>query len=515
MKSGLDRYNLKKLLGLILAAMFCLTIFTWNISNIPNQSGSYTYLVKLRYQISVLDHDGDFREMMSAHGAKYDFLYPENLSDDVLSRWLIVRDSHNISSLFKKNPKIFEVVENDSQLFFEDPDEFQKQQTNNVSDDKTWGLRVPLVEEALKIIRPTRTVIVAVVDTGCDLNHPALKDSLVAGHNFAGGDVNDPSNRDPREMHATHVTGTIVAKPDSYGFHGISYGIAKVMPVRVLDESGRGTTANVARGVVYAVDHGAQVINMSLGSTTYTKLLHDAVIYAKKNNVKMLAAKGNSKTDKSHYPADYPEVMSVTATALNKDGTEERAFFSNYGNSSACAAPGHFIYSSIPGGRYMFASGTSMACPHAAACVADLLSVTDLSNDEVRKILATAGDKLKTDKPIGKRINLLKFVQKAKHLVMYLDEKIRHGYNRCCAEAGIPAWEYNYNDSRSSTRIYQDQSGYYSFSRSYYDSKECGPIRSRRDTWDGLYHTTFRCKDGIRSPFYEKEMISAFPPGTK
>jgi thermitase len=252
------------------------------------------------------------------------------------------------------------------------------------------------------------TVVVAVVDTGVDLGHPALKERLLPGRNIVNKN-NDPRNQTPNEMHGTHVSGSIIMDPEySGGSFGVAYPVAKVMPVRVLDQSGRGSYGNIAKGIVWASDNGAQVINMSLGGPFRNKLLHDSIRYAvNSRGIVVVAAKGNSNSSRRFYPAAYPEVMAVTAT----DKNDNRASFSNYGNDSSASAPGHEIYSSVPGGGFRIASGTSMASPHVSASVALIISKNrDINPQQVRAIIENNGDEIKTDKPVGRRINLVNFL---------------------------------------------------------------------------------------------------------
>ncbi len=468
----------------------------WLLQEAP----TYTYLVKLKsvpiFNDRETGHEGQGWDILVDNGAnmvqfdnllRHDHatvedLFPEH-NDGELGKWVKVTSHQPMGiDLLDDTPDV--VSFEDARLTLSIPEDEEygwRIQTNednrydidhgqtldgeNVRNDKTWGLRLPKVAEALKALKPTRQVLVAVVDTGCDLKHPALSANLVKGHNFAGGDPEDASNRNGNEMHATHVTGTIVAKPDKFGFYGIAHTVAKVMPVRVLNESGSGSYESVSQGVVWAADHGAEVINMSLGGTHNSDVLHDACKYAANNKkVKILCAKGNSATNRPHYPSDYPEVMCVTATALKEDGSEERAYFSNYGTNSTCAAPGHFIYSTLPGGKYGFASGTSMACPHAAGCVAVMLSQGDLNPDNVRSTLQTRGDVLKTDKPIGKRVNLLNFVEKGKHDLMTPHECLNHPYGQCCINAGIMARFSTIEGDSIITCIYEDADDNFSIS---------------------------------------------------
>ena len=163
--------------------------------------------------------------------------------------------------------------------------------------------------------------------------------------------------------HGTHVSGIIGATVNnSEGVAGMSW-YNKIMPVKVLDSSGAGSTYSVAQGIIWATDHGAKVINMSLGNYAQADFLHDAIKYAYEHDVVMIAASGNDNTDRPGYPAAYPEVFAVAATDSNK----EKASFSNYGDYIDVAAPGDSIASTYPGSQYAALSGTSMASPHVAA----------------------------------------------------------------------------------------------------------------------------------------------------
>jgi len=164
------------------------------------------------------------------------------------------------------------------------------------------------------------------------------------------------------------------------GIAGVSWG-ARIMPIKVLDSHGNGTYANVAMGISWAVDHGAQVINMSLGGTPASAVLQSAVTYARIHNVLMVAATGNSGSSFVLYPARYPEVMAVGASNLSN----QPAGFSNHGPEVDVAAPGENIYSLWPGG-YSTLTGTSMSAPHVSGLAAILFGYVS-SADSVRTII--------------------------------------------------------------------------------------------------------------------------------
>jgi subtilisin family serine protease len=161
--------------------------------------------------------------------------------------------------------------------------------------------------------------------------------------------------------------------------------------VKVLDDTGAGSTYGVAQGIIWAADHGAKVINLSLGNYADANFLHDAIRYAFDKDVIIVAASGNDNTSQPGYPAAYPEVLAVAATDENKN----RASFSNYGDYIDVAAPGVGIASTYPGNQYAALSGTSMASPHVAALAALIRSVNPtLKNTEVMDIIRQTAEDL-------------------------------------------------------------------------------------------------------------------------
>jgi hypothetical protein len=163
------------------------------------------------------------------------------------------------------------------------------------------------------------------------------------------------------------------------------------MAVKALSATGYGTYADVARGIVYAVDHGARVINLSLGGDVDSSTLSDAVAYAVGNGVVVTAAAGNSGTSAPTYPAAYPGVIAVGAT----DAQDARADFSNFGFWLTVMAPGVNITTTDFGGGYADFTGTSPAAPFAAGAAALMLAVNpQLDSPKVRAILAMTSDDL-------------------------------------------------------------------------------------------------------------------------
>lgn len=237
----------------------------------------------------------------------------------------------------------------------------------------------------------TATVRVAVIDTGIDATHPELADCAIEGTtiidtNAAGDRYADDAKDD--HGHGTHVAGIIAAAwNNGIGINGIA-GKAKIeiLPVKVLNDAGKGSTYDIIEGIRYAADHGASILNLSLGSGSSSKLEAEAVRYAQNKGCLVIAASGNDSIDVAlNWPASYEDVISVGSV----DAREERSYFSNYGETLDVAAPGSDIISSIPksiamqesaqggtvygndqDGYYVSWSGTSMATPHVAGAAA-------------------------------------------------------------------------------------------------------------------------------------------------
>jgi serine protease len=212
-----------------------------------------------------------------------------------------------------------------------------------------------------------------------DLTHPDLAGNLVAGYDF----VNDDADPMDDNGHGTHVAGIAAAVTDNgTGVAGVSWG-AQIMPVKVLNAGAGGTFDDVAQGIIWAVDNGAQVINLSLGGTTNSPVLQSAIAYAYSQGVVVVAAAGNSNSAVL-YPAAYDPVIAVAAS----DASDNRAGFSNYGPEVDVTAPGVNINSTALGGGYENRSGTSMAAAFVTGEVALLLSINDgLTPDEVAYIV--------------------------------------------------------------------------------------------------------------------------------
>jgi hypothetical protein len=217
-----------------------------------------------------------------------------------------------------------------------------------------WGPKRVRAPAAWEATRGSGSVVVAVLDTGVDAAHPDLRGALVPGFDVVNKDTNPTDDNG----HGTAAAGVVAARTNNVrGQAGVCWSCA-IMPVKVLGADGRGTTAAIASGILWAVAHEADVINLSLGGTGTTRALADAVSHAASEGVVVVAAAGNNGNRTSFYPAAYPQVISVAGTTPS----DRRYEWSNYGSWVQVAAPGCNIAPDA-GGGYINFCGTSAATP--------------------------------------------------------------------------------------------------------------------------------------------------------
>ena len=241
----------------------------------------------------------------------------------------------------------------------------------------------------------TEATVIAILDTGIDLLHPDLQNKIVSG----GRDfVNDDFDATDDNWHGTHVAGIAAAETNnSEGIAGVGWN-CKLMPVKVLKQAEIpwGTYAWIADGIRWAADEGADVINMSLGGTSGSAILMEALNYAKAKGVVIVASTGN-EDDFVYYPAAYDEYcIAVAATDYN----DERPWWSNPGPEVDVAAPGDRIISCAPtwywgpgSFPYGYADGTSAAAPHVAGLAALIKDLKPwLRPDEIMDIIRYTAD---------------------------------------------------------------------------------------------------------------------------
>jgi type VII secretion-associated serine protease mycosin len=246
---------------------------------------------------------------------------------------------------------------------------------NDTYRSQQWALTA-LKAETVHATTKGSGVTVAVVDTGVKASHADLANRVLSGVDYVapGTSANDESG------HGTHVAGIIAAvQNNSRGIAGMAPS-SKILPVRVLDKNGSGTTANVAKGILYAASHGAKVINLSLATTAQSTAMQSAVADAISKNVLVVAAAGNTGCGilggSTIYPAAYPGVVGVASVTQSLS----RASYSSCGSWVDVAAPGDRIISTMitnsvglgcsATASYCTLSGTSFASPYVAATAA-------------------------------------------------------------------------------------------------------------------------------------------------
>ena len=266
-----------------------------------------------------------------------------------------------------------------------------------------YAPRISQTDRAWDIWTPHASVVVAIVDTGVETTHPDLTEKIDrdAAGNVVGYDfVHGTTGAEDDNGHGTHCAGIAAAQADNgvgiagvAGWNGVPGATdtqsVKVMPVKVMDSTGSGTHAAIADGILWAADHGAKVISLSMGGPDDSQTLENAIAYAWNKGCLIVAAAGNSGGTAPSYPAACAHVLSVAAT----DSTDTLASYSNYGSWVQVAAPGSEIASTWIGDQYMMASGTSMACPFVAGEAALVLAdVPALSNERLESLLTSSVD---------------------------------------------------------------------------------------------------------------------------
>ncbi|MGM9533307.1 S8 family peptidase [Intestinibacter sp.] len=240
-----------------------------------------------------------------------------------------------------------------------------------------YGVNMIAAQNMWKASYRGKGVKVAIIDSGCDVNHVSLRDNIVAVRNFTTEDMKNPNIVTDRVGHGTHVAGIIAA----YGKNNSIVGVApeaELYILKAIDQTGSGKLSWVVNAINYAVNLNVDIISMSLGMGVSDEKLERAVNNAVKNGISIVCAAGNEGDGnyddfEYSYPASYVDVISVGAV----DKKSVPAAFSNSNLVIDCVAPGVDIISTYPGNTYASLSGTSMAAPHVTGSLALLKNWSD------------------------------------------------------------------------------------------------------------------------------------------
>jgi subtilisin family serine protease len=256
---------------------------------------------------------------------------------------------------------------------------------------RQWGPRAVRAPGAWGVTTGSRETVIAIVDTGVDADHPDLRGRVLRGWDFHGNDAN------PRDEngHGTAVAGVAAAAGNNgVGIAGMCWK-CRILPVRVLNANGSGSHSNIAAGIVWAANHGADVINLSLATPTRTNIMSDAVAYARRRGAVVVAAAGNEGSRRRYFPAALPGVISVAASQ-----SSGRLYnWSNRGTWIKLAAPG-CAYTTRRGGSWSWWCGTSFAAPAVAGTIALVDSLNPgLSRSRLESsVLSTASAALRASR---------------------------------------------------------------------------------------------------------------------
>ncbi|MFP3322921.1 S8 family peptidase [Planococcus sp. SIMBA_160] len=250
------------------------------------------------------------------------------------------------------------------------------------------GVRMIQAPEVWESAEHGKGNVVAVLDTGCQSDHPDLSARIVGGRNFTRDDGGDPEQFEDYNGHGTHVAGTIAASlTDEEGVVGVAP-LADLLVVKVLNKEGSGSYEGIIAGIHYAIDwrgpngEKTTIISMSLGGPEDHPELYEAVKRAVDAGIPVICAAGNEgddsyDTDEFAYPGAYGEVIQVGAVDFDR----RIAPFSNTNNEIDLVAPGINIYSTYLEGKYASLSGTSMATPHVSGALALIRNISEREFD--------------------------------------------------------------------------------------------------------------------------------------
>jgi serine protease len=387
----------------LLSCLFFAGLF-WALSTYQGLAaeGKFDSMVlNFRDSLSPAQVDRELKAIATKYGISPKFNSPFSKGDNLY----IVKGDTQVLEQLKQSEEIRNLTEYVEANYVYSADFFGGTTPNDPRYNEQWNLKAIDVEKAWQKTKG-KGIVVAVIDTGVSRVEDLKNTNFVKGYDF----VNDREDASDDNGHGTHVAGTIAQSTNNnFGVAGVAYE-ASIMPLKVLSGSGGGTISDIAEAIMFAADNGANVINMSLGGGGESKLMQEAIDYAYKKGVVIVAAAGNSNRNAAFYPARYPKVIAVSATSA----TGEKAPYSNYGAGVDVAAPGGAIARGKDGDSaggilqntidpstkqsvFRAFQGTSMASPHVAGVVA-LIEASGVKDPEkVFQILKQSSRKVADD----------------------------------------------------------------------------------------------------------------------
>ncbi len=379
----------KRLTGIILASAIALTAFAGNILALDIVIEPETDDV-----LSGSAVEADVSEDI-------DLSYEDSTYDDTYDGYIVkLKDNANISMYsldsdeteigFVTTDSLEEAEEYVEQGLAEYIEPNYKVELFSVPDDamysQQWHHSVISSQDAWDLEIYGDGVNIAVIDSGC-YEHSDISDNLLDGYNY----LDDNYDLTDSIGHGTHVSGIIAAEMNSYGVVGLANN-AKIIPLKCFENEEDTVVTDVIKAIYAAVDvYDCRIINMSWGVSAYSRILNDAIDYADRNGVIMIAAAGNDGTSALHYPAAFDSVIGVGSISKNKTISS----FSQHNSSVFAVAPGEYILSLGTNGNYAQMEGTSQATPMVTALAALLMGIdNDLSTDELKNCIMNTSEDL-------------------------------------------------------------------------------------------------------------------------
>jgi len=232
-------------------------------------------------------------------------------------------------------------------------------------------------------------IVIAVIDSGCDVNHPDLKDNIIGGYNFTNDDGGNKNIFRDYLGHGTHVSGIIAASDNDKGIVGVAPR-SQLLILKVIDQSRSGSYKQVVKAIKYATNwtgpngQKVSVINMSIGGPSSDEELHKAIKEARKEGIILVAAAGNEGDgNKDSYEVSYPGFYKEVIQVGSITESLKPSRFSNTNVNLDFVAPGEHVLSTHLDGKYVELSGTSMAAPHVSGAIALILNLLELKRNSM------------------------------------------------------------------------------------------------------------------------------------